>query len=96
MAPIFDSGTCLWCTKSTVELAKKDYSFEGRQFDCNPGKQLLLAKDLSWFEASDLEGFAEEACKILERNEKIADRLKHIERGLQNRIDRMTSIRKAL
>ena len=96
MAPIFDSGTSLWCTKDLYDLRRGDYSFEGKQFKSNPAQQLMLASDLSWLDVAALEGFVDEAMDILSRNERIQDRLPFIRQALELRVERMTRIREAL
>lgn len=68
MAPIFDSGTSLWCTKSPYDLKLGYYSFGGRQFNSNPVRQLLLVGDLTWLDVSLLDGFVDEAMGILSKN----------------------------
>ena len=96
IAPLFDSGTSLWCTKDLYDLRRGDYSFEGKQFKSSPAKQLMLAGDLSWLDVSALDGFVDEAMGILAQNERIQDRLEHIRRALEFRVERMVTIREAL
>lgn len=96
MAPIFDSGTSLWCTKSLYDLKRGDYSFEGKQFNSNPARQLLLAGDLTWLDVSLLDGFVDEAMGILSQNARIEDRLPYIREALESRVRRIVTIREAL
>lgn len=96
MAPIFDSGTSLWCAKSLYDLKRSDYSFEGKQFKSSPAKQLLLAGDLTWLDVSSLDGFVDEAMGILAQNERIEDRLPFIREALESRVRRIVTIREAL
>jgi excisionase family DNA binding protein len=96
MAPIFDSGTSLWCTTPYADLKLGDYAFKSRQFNSSPAKQLLLAEDLSWVDTKALKGFVEEAVAILSKNESIQDRIPYIEKALTARVARMTAICEAL
>ena len=91
-APLFDSGSSLWCDTSLDALAHGEFSFTSRQFESNPARQLLLVEDFSWFDASRLEGFVDEAMEILSGNDLLAARLPHIRRALEWRIKRMTEI----
>ncbi|MBO7674778.1 MAG: DNA-binding protein [Atopobiaceae bacterium] len=93
MAPVFDTGSSLWCDASLEELAKGEFSFTGKQFEQSPARQLLLVEDMSWFEASDLDGFVDEAIGILEKNPLIQDRLPYVRRSLQRRVNRIVDIR---
>lgn len=92
-APIFDSGTSLWCDKTLRELEQGDFEFFCKQFKPNPGQQLLLAHDLSWIDTESLEGFVDEALGILSLNERLANQLPHVKRALSARVERMQTIR---
>ena len=96
MAPIFDSGTSLWCTTPYADLKLGNYAFKSRQFNSSPAKQLLLTEDLSWVDTSALEGFTEEAVTVLSKNESIQERIPYIEKALTARVARMTAICEAL
>ena len=91
-APIFDSGSSLWCNIPTSQLVAGEHSFESKQFYASPAKQMLLVQDMSWFSRSKLEGFVDEALGILSKNEAIASRLPSIEAALEWRVDRMVNI----
>ncbi len=71
VAPIFDSGTSLWCWSPSLD-SDLDFWYRplpmireraGRIY---PEDQLELVKDFSWFDPSMLEGFAEDAAAALE------------------------------
>jgi len=91
-APLFDSGSSLWCNISTSELKSGQRSFTSRQFYDNPGQQLLLVDDFSWFSASSLDGFLDEAMGVLGQNEALEVRLPFVRAALQWRIERMVDI----
>lgn len=91
-APIFDSGSSLWHSKSEYDLKHNDYSYQSKQFKPDPSKQFLLAQDLSWLNIEALDGFVEEAVSILEANKKLSSRLPYIKEGLQQRVKRLKSI----
>ncbi len=67
-APIFDSGSPLWCNVATSELATGERSFEGKQFYASPTKQMLLVDDLSWFDISALKWRLERMIAIAKWN----------------------------
>lgn len=96
VAPIFDSGTSLWCDKSDFDLNHGDFKIESKQFKPDLGKQLLLAHDISWIDTDALTGYLDEACAILLQNEKLHERIPRIKQGLEERLERMISIRKYL
>ena len=92
-APIFDSGTSLWCNTPLTMLEQGKFSFLSKQFEQSPARQMLLVEDLSWFDSDNLDGFVEEAIGILSDNRLLAQRLPFIERALQRRVERMRDIR---
>ena len=92
-APIFDSGSCLWVSKTLAELERGDGGFRSKQFEPSPARQLLLVEDMSWFDAADLDGFADEAIAILSANKLLEERVPHIKTLLERRIARMVDIR---
>lgn len=91
-APLFDSGSSLWCDVGFEELSRGERSFASKQFYENPGRQLLLVDDFSWFDASALEGFVGEAMGILGQNDAIEKRLPYIRSALEWRLERMVGI----
>ena len=91
-APIFDSGSSLWCNINLDELKDGQRSFSSRQFYENPGRQLLLVDDYSWFNVSALDGFLDEAMAVLEQNEALEARLPFVRAALQWRLDRIIDI----
>ena len=91
-APIFDSGTSLWCESDLATLAEGNFSFTSKQFEANPARQMLLVEDLSWFNISKIEGFVDEAMGILAENDQIDRRLPYIRRALEWRVERMVNL----
>ena len=92
-APIFDSGTSLWCNIPIDELKRGEFSFTSKQFEQSPARQMLLVEDMSWFSSGDLDGFVDEALGILERNPLLEERLPYVKNALQRRVERMKDIR---
>lgn len=88
-APLFDTGTSLFCGKSEGDLKKGELSFTTKPFSDNPNQQLRLVSDFSWFDANALDGFVDEATEILAKNPKLKGRLKLIRNQLNTRIERL-------
>lgn len=91
-APIFDSGSSLWCDIVTSQLAAGEHSFSSKQFYESPARQLLLVEDMSWVNLQALDGFVDGAMEILAKNEALTARLPHIESALTWRVERMKNI----
>lgn len=91
-APIFDSGSSLWCDVETAGLAAGEHGFTSKQFCPSPAHQMLLVEDMSWFDLGAMEGFVDEATGILARNDALGARLPHIATALTWRIERMLNI----
>lgn len=89
VAPIFDSGSSLWCNQSVQSLRKGRPKFKTKPFHEDANRQLNLVNDYSWLDPEALAGFADTACKILAGDLEIADRLEIIRNGIQWRIDRI-------
>ena len=89
MAPIFDTGTCLWCDVQILNNPV-DYSYVAKPFGINgmlPDKQLELFKDYEWFDLSKLEGFDKEVIEVLRQNENISEkRLSKIQEGIKRNL----------
>lgn len=89
MAPIFDTGACLWCDVQILDNPM-DYSYIAKPFGINgmpPDRQLELFKDYGWFDLSKLEGFEKEAIEVLKKNENIPEkRLSKIQKGIERNI----------
>ena len=91
-APIFDSGSSLWCNISLEELRAGEHSFTSAQFHSSPAKQMLLVEDMGWFDGDKLEGFVDEAIEILSRNDALTARLPYLKKALTWRLERMIDI----
>ena len=91
-APIFDTGTSLWCDVELAALERGETSFESKQFETSPARQMLLVEDMSWFDPDALEGFIDEAIEILSGDDAIANRIPYVRTALQHRVSRMISI----
>ena len=91
-APIFDSGSSLWCNISFAVLSAGEHSFESKQFYSSPACQLLLVDDMSWVTPAKLEGFVDEAMAVLADNCDLESRLPYIKEALDWRIRRILDI----
>lgn len=70
LAPIYDTGMCLWCRAEKLETFS-DFHYATKPFrpkGMRPTDQLALFNHYDWFDESALEGFADEAKAILNRN----------------------------
>lgn len=101
IAPIFDSGACLWFDVESLS-APIDFEYTAKPFGMNgmkPLDQLKLFREYSWFDPSKLSGFADEAIQILSSNENIpAKRLElirsHMEKNMQSVISHVQACQK--
>lgn len=73
IAPIFDSGSCLWFDAETL-AAPIDFEYTAKPFGISgmkPLAQLKLFNEYDWFDPKKLDGFTDEAMSILSKNENI-------------------------
>ncbi len=92
IAPIFDTGTSLWCHVPTRELAFTPFGFDTKPFFEDAGRQLRLVDDASWLQLDKLEGFPEWASEFLEENPAMIGRTDFIFEGISARIDQVRAI----
>lgn len=92
MAPIYDTGTCLWCSAKTLDKPE-DFAYRTKPFRPNgmePGKQLVLVDRYEWFDERALDGFAEEAKAILDQNPLMPPgRTEAIRQGIERNIEQV-------
>lgn len=88
MAPIFDTGNCLWFSRSEREVQTGEWAFRAVPFGPDPAAALACIDDLSWFDPSAMDGFVDEACDILSqsRHATAPGRLDFIREGLTRNI----------
>lgn len=91
-APLFDSGTSLWCSAPLEDLKAGRFNYTSKPFKPEASKQLLLVSDFSWFNIDALDGFVDEAIETLSKNALLNERIPFIRIGLQDRVDRICSI----
>ena len=91
-APIFDSGSSLWCDVDLAALSQGEFGFSSKQFEANPARQLLLVEDMSWFDGAATDGFVDEAIDVFAQNDMLEARLPFIRKALQRRVERMIDI----
>lgn len=89
VAPLFDTGTSLWCTAQAERLAAGDYHSVAKPFHDEPDRQLRMVHDLLWYCPQALDGFVDEAAAILGENPALADRVDLICCALQDRLARV-------
>lgn len=92
MAPLFDSGSCLWCNTPTDALLRGSWKFSTKPFHEDANRQLRLVDDYSWFDPAALEGFVDEVVAILGENPVLADRLGAVVEAVQWRIGRILAV----
>lgn len=77
LAPVFDSGSCLWSNAELLE-APIDFEYRAKPFKyqgMKPADQVKLFKGhLEWLNLSALEGFPEVVAEILSKNPNITER----------------------
>jgi hypothetical protein len=95
VAPLFDSGSSLWCDK--IPLKADSLNYVSQPFVHDPGLQLLLIKDFSWFDPEKLYGFVDFAIATLQNGplDTYSMRLNIIEDALYERLDRLIDRRMA-
>ena len=91
-APIFDSGSSLWCDLDFETLTSGVFSFTSKQFESSPARQMLLVEDMSWFDIGRMNGFVDESLDVLSQNDMLRARLPHIRKALDLRVKRMLDI----
>ena len=80
VAPIYDSGTSMWCKGFSENMDAKDLKIESKPFRSKHIDQIKLVKDLSWLNIDALDGIEDEYAIIL--NDSVSD---HSEREIRNR-----------
>lgn len=90
MAPIYDTGSCLWHDRLTLDR-DSDYEYTAKPFGSNgmkPKDQLKLFHDFNWFDESTLKEFTEKVHAILSQNPVLPEkRLDAILKELQQNIE---------
>jgi len=65
VAPIYDSGTSMWCKEFPNRMDAEDLRIESKPFRNNHISQIKLVKDLSWLNLGALDGIEKEYERIL-------------------------------
>ena len=90
IAPVFDSGSCLWSNAELLD-APIDFEYLAKPFKLNgmrPADQVRLFEGcFGWFDPACLEGYAEQVAGILSKNPNIAERriatvTKHVQKNI--------------
>jgi hypothetical protein len=87
IAPIFDTGNSLWCDVPGPLAGQYALDYESRPFYKGPREQMMLAQNLSWYEPSLLDGFADVVSSILSKvpsmdSERIGTVVAQVERNI--------------
>lgn len=88
-APLFDTGSSLWCRIPTRELSWAPFTFDTRPFFEDASRQLRLVDDASWLDCDKLADFPEWATDFLEKNPSMIGRTDFIFEGMQSLVDRV-------
>lgn len=90
LAPIYDTGACLWNDKFTLDRYV-DYQYTAKPFGrdgMSPEEQLELFRDFDWFDESGLQDFTDKASDVLSQNPILPEKRRDaVLFGLQNNID---------
>lgn len=94
LAPIFDTGNCLWFAIMPREIAAGDWSFAARPFGPEPERQLAVIDRAGWFEPKAFNGFVEEAMTILSASKYASEpeRRAFIEKGIARRVADVSAV----
>jgi hypothetical protein len=66
VAPIYDSGTSMWCKEPLGAMNAESLQIESKPFRSRHDKQIKLVKDFSWLNLDALDGIENEYAEILE------------------------------
>ncbi|MCI8424505.1 MAG: DNA-binding protein, partial [Adlercreutzia sp.] len=91
-APLFDSGSSLWCRVPTRELEYTPFVFDTRPFFDDSSRQLRLVDDASWLDCDQLAGFAEWATDFLDENVSMYGRTDFVFEGIQTLVDHVVAV----
>ncbi|MDR0523454.1 MAG: HipA domain-containing protein [Candidatus Methanoplasma sp.] len=67
MAPIYDSGTSMWCRELTEDIDPASDRIGSKPFRSRHSNQIRLVKDFSWLDLDALDGIEGEFAEILSR-----------------------------
>lgn len=86
IAPLFDTGTSLWCTASVERMVAGDWHSTAKPFHDEPDRQLRMVHDFSWLDPRALDGFPDEVAEILSANPEMAPRVDAVRSAVRDRI----------
>ncbi len=98
IAPIFDTGNCLWYNKTPQEITAGDWTFLARPFGPEPERQLAVVDRAGWFDSKRLDGFVDRAMDILGGSvyASVPERRAFIEEGLSRRVSDVSAVMRVL
>ena len=87
IAPLFDHGAAFFSHATAAELARDRFTWIANPFEEYPLAQLARVQDMSWYDPSMLEGFAEDVEQVLNSNphlpeQTIARMSYHVQRNI--------------
>lgn len=91
-APLFDTGSSLWCNATQTQLQREDFRFSAKPFYEDPLRQLRLVGDYSWLDMHSLEGFAAQAEEILAQSNQLKERAAFVAKGIDYWIWRISAL----
>ena len=65
VAPIYDSGTSMWCKEQLSAIDAASLQIESKPFRSKHDKQIKLVSDFSWLKLSALDGIEDEYAEML-------------------------------
>ena len=97
IAPIFDSGTSLWCRSFMLDLHSSYIAKPFGSKGMSPERQLNLFSGFEWLDCLKLNGFAEDVREILSSNSNISEKrinmiVKKVEKNIsavQNKVSHL-------
>ncbi|MDR3185896.1 MAG: HipA domain-containing protein [Christensenellaceae bacterium] len=96
VAPIYDSGTSMWCRELSSNINPVSIQIESKPFRSRHDKQIKLVKDFSWLNLDALDGVENEYAEILSKSvsdaSELADRHKKLCLALRKRIELLKKV----
>jgi len=96
VAPIYDSGTSMWCMEFPDDMDAKDLKIKSKPFRTKQTEQIKLVKDLSWLDLDKLDGIENEYADILNDSVSDATELEIRNRRLCNQLRRRIELLRTL
>lgn len=92
MAPLFDSGSSLWCDVPTAALKKGVRTFSAKPFYEDANRQLRLVDDYDWLDMAALVGFDKDVERVLAETAETRERAGYVADAVRWRIRRIANL----